>query len=110
VSPVDGLVQDLGLVDDNLFQVRWEYRGGKPLDAHTGTQIKHHQYAVEELLGSSLPTLPSHQQWYYAIVYLRPGGYHHFHSPVDWLIDRQLHITGQKPPHCQRLDGCMHEC
>eukprot|EP00730_Choanoeca_flexa_P000274 TRINITY_DN10125_c0_g1_i4.p1 TRINITY_DN10125_c0_g1~~TRINITY_DN10125_c0_g1_i4.p1 ORF type:complete len:327 (+),score=22.00 TRINITY_DN10125_c0_g1_i4:261-1241(+) len=80
VSPVDGVIQAIGALHDGCLR------------------IKHHRYYPHELLGASLPDIPGHHQWYYAILYLRPGGYHHFHSPANWYISRQLHITGTLCP------------
>lgn len=31
---------------------------------------------------------------YHIILYLAPGDYHHFHSPVDWNIHIQRHFPG----------------
>ena len=32
---------------------------------------------------------------YHCIIYLAPGDYHRFHSPVDWKIQHRRHFPGQ---------------
>lgn len=33
-------------------------------------------------------------QLYFAVVYLSPGDYHHYHSPVDWVCKLRRHFPG----------------
>lgn len=37
---------------------------------------------------------PSDTQLYFAVVYLAPGDYHHYHSPVDWVCKLRRHFPG----------------
>ncbi|KAM3529967.1 hypothetical protein NHJ13051_001574 [Beauveria bassiana] len=42
---------------------------------------------------------------YYAVIYLAPGDYHRFHSPVNWVVERRRHFAGELysvSPYLQR--------
>lgn len=34
------------------------------------------------------------RQFYHIVLYLAPGDYHHFHSPVDWSVLVRRHFPG----------------
>jgi phosphatidylserine decarboxylase len=43
---------------------------------------------------------------YYAVVYLAPGDYHRFHSPVSWVCSSRRHFAGELysvSPYVQRI-------
>ena len=52
---------------------------------------------------------------YYIVVYLAPGDYHRFHSPVSWVVESRRHFAGELysvSPYLQRtLPGlfCLNE-
>ena len=69
-------------------------------------QVKGVTYKVEHFLGTRLLEMvrercgkPEMQRCkrslYHVILYLAPGDYHHFHSPVDWDICIQRHFPGK---------------
>lgn len=42
---------------------------------------------------------------YYVVIYLAPGDYHRFHSPVPWVVERRRHFAGELfsvSPYLQR--------
>ena len=42
---------------------------------------------------------------YYMVVYLAPGDYHRFHSPVSWVVEKRRHFAGELfsvSPYLQR--------
>lgn len=42
---------------------------------------------------------------YYFVVYLAPGDYHRFHSPVSWVVEKRRHFAGELfsvSPYLQR--------
>lgn len=42
-----------------------------------------------------LPDLGGDKQLYYAVIYLAPGDYHRFHSPVNWVTQIRRHYVGE---------------
>lgn len=51
----------------------------------------------------STPEVPT--TLYYCVVYLAPGDYHRFHSPVSWVVESRRHFAGELysvSPYLQR--------
>ncbi len=54
---------------------------------------------------SPFNTTSSPSRLYYAVVYLAPGDYHRFHSPVSWVCTSRRHFAGELysvSPYVQR--------
>lgn len=78
-------------------------------------QVKGVTYRVERFLGAEVKTIAddpngvvedtahdrvgpstgSGTSLYHVILYLAPGDYHHFHSPVDWHVVIRRHFPGK---------------
>lgn len=100
VSPADGTVLHMGSAKDGLLE-----------------QVKGITYAIESFLGPitwkedaykdgldyQQALLHHHDpasgqnatDLYYAVIYLAPGDYHRFHSPVEWTIKYRRHFPGK---------------
>ena len=51
----------------------------------------------------SPPKIPT--ALYYVVIYLAPGDYHRFHSPVSWVVEKRRHFAGELysvSPYLQR--------
>jgi phosphatidylserine decarboxylase len=77
VSPVDGRISQLGLVD-----------AGRCL------QAKGIWYSVEKLLGDARAAL-RFEGGHYAAIYLSPKDYHRFHAPVAGRITGYTYLPGE---------------
>ncbi|TPX19266.1 phosphatidylserine decarboxylase 1 [Coccidioides immitis] len=52
-----------------------------------------------------MPKPASNRALYYVVVYLAPGDYHRFHSPVPWVVESRRHFAGELfsvSPYLQR--------
>lgn len=93
ISPVDGRVVHYGFVDE---------------DNSTIEQVKGVSYSLNDFAGNN-PALQEVIQkmrenqskngdtnLYYCVLYLAPGDYHGYHSPVDWTIHDRVHFPGDR--------------
>jgi phosphatidylserine decarboxylase len=82
VSPVDGTVLITGKINSGEEMIK---------------QIKNVSYSVNALLGDRDTKYSSSKEkkLYYAVIYLAPGDYHRFHSPVSWQISNLRHFAGE---------------
>jgi len=92
VAPCDGKVLHFG-----------------PVDVHRGLveQVKGVTYSLTAFLGSYFNTTPHtvpfgqpinevcSKRLYQCVMYLAPGDYHGFHSPVHWTVNRRRHFPGE---------------
>lgn len=101
VSPVDGKILHVGSADvGELSSVLLE-------------QVKGVTYSLQEFVGPFPDGFPrkewaagmkgaaptsSDRKLQTIVLYLAPGDYHHFHSPVEWEITQQRHFPGNLMP------------
>ena len=53
-------------------------------------------YPIQDFLGFSPPKLLSEDKQLLQItMYLAPGDYHCFHSPLDWTVEQRKHFKGK---------------
>ncbi|KAG7664252.1 PSD1 [[Candida] subhashii] len=72
-------------------------------DEHDGTalgeraSISKELAVAEDLAPTPLESLKisKHKQLYFAVIYLAPGDYHHFHSPTSWVTTLRRHFIGE---------------
>uniref|UniRef100_K3WWC6 Phosphatidylserine decarboxylase proenzyme, mitochondrial n=1 Tax=Globisporangium ultimum (strain ATCC 200006 / CBS 805.95 / DAOM BR144) TaxID=431595 RepID=K3WWC6_GLOUD len=94
VSPVDGTVASIGVVDASSPEVP------------TLEQIKGARYRLDEFLGSVPSFFSSDKQkptdinkkMYHCVLYLAPGDYHRIHAPIDWQVAERRHFPGNLFP------------
>jgi len=83
-------------------------------------QVKGVTYMLEEFIGALayLKTRVENDEkrcLQTVVLYLAPGDYHHFHSPVDWTISQRRHFPGTllpvRPWAVEQIPGlyCMNE-
>jgi len=93
VSPADGKILHFGEIEEDTVE-----------------QIKGITYDLSDFFGEDLHRLrkerrnldtdPSraHKKLYHCVIYLAPGDYHGFHSPVQWSITDRRHFPGHLFP------------
>ena len=66
-------------------------------------QVKGVSYQLDHFLGknnltpdqTSYTPHNSNNRLYQCVLYLAPGDYHCFHSPVDWTVETRKHFPGE---------------
>jgi len=96
VSPSDGKVMHFGLVRDNrMEQVKGvsyslqTFLGPNSWQNNHNTSLVPNEIYQNNLLQNNANNL------YHCIIYLAPGDYHCFHSPVDWELQFRRHFSGE---------------
>ncbi|KAL4880977.1 phosphatidylserine decarboxylase-domain-containing protein [Aspergillus karnatakaensis] len=79
-------------------------------DASTESQATSEAQVREDLARGDgtpwyAPKSTSNNALYYVVIYLAPGDYHRFHSPVPWVVESRRHFAGELfsvSPYLQR--------
>lgn len=77
VSPVDGTISQLGLIDD-----------------HHILQAKGHRFTTTELVGGDAALAAQFRDGSFANLYLSPREYHRLHMPCDGRLKRMIYVPG----------------
>jgi phosphatidylserine decarboxylase len=77
VSPVDGAISQLGLIDD-----------------HHILQAKGHRFTTTELIGGGAALAEKFRHGSFANLYLSPRDYHRLHMPCDGQLVRMIYVPG----------------
>lgn len=79
------------------------------MDASTTSELTSEAKVKADLaLGDGRPWYApraSNNALYYCVIYLAPGDYHRFHSPVSWVVESRRHFAGELysvSPYLQR--------
>ncbi|KAF2469735.1 phosphatidylserine decarboxylase [Lindgomyces ingoldianus] len=99
----------------NLFSGPWP-NAGNPSEMPTD-QSTHPTASSEAEVRADLALSEASRPWwapastitptslYYCVIYLAPGDYHRFHSPVSWVVESRRHFAGELysvSPYLQR--------
>ncbi|OAL56326.1 phosphatidylserine decarboxylase [Pyrenochaeta sp. DS3sAY3a] len=99
----------------NLFSGPWP-KDGKPAEMPTD-QSTPATASSEAEVRADLALSEAQRPWwapasiktptalYYCVIYLAPGDYHRFHSPVSWVVESRRHFAGELfsvSPYLQR--------
>lgn len=80
VSPVDGVLEDIGKIDGNSL-----------------IYVKNKTYSISEMLGSS-DRARKYAEGTYMILYLSPAHYHRIHSPINAKIMNRYSLGSKSYP------------
>jgi phosphatidylserine decarboxylase len=80
ISPVDAVIEDIGIIDDRQEIV-----------------VKGKRYSISEMLGSAA-IAEKYLNGLFIILYLSPSHYHRIHSPISGVVTRQWSLGGKSYP------------
>ena len=98
-SPADGKVLHLGKVDGGLVEqvkgVTYSLRDflGPPTWKDTNNNLTDSDQSIKTYHESV--KCQQDTELYHCVIYLAPGDYHGFHSPVEWKILHRRHFPGK---------------
>lgn len=123
LSPCDGLLINCGTVDQHTGQIHQVKGVTFSLRAFLGSYFasplhafpaKAEDVLAEEGVVSPALTLGAEMpsRLHFCVLYLAPGDYHGFHSPVDWKVTERRHFPGEllsvNPFFVNCLSGLFH--
>ncbi|SCW04007.1 LAFE_0H03862g1_1 [Lachancea fermentati] len=82
----------------HLQEIKYKEEGDKSLESASpsGTKIvKLLGQLSTHYLSKATNTDPTNTQLFFAVIYLAPGDYHHYHSPVNWVCKLRRHFPGE---------------
>ncbi|KAF2265242.1 phosphatidylserine decarboxylase [Lojkania enalia] len=99
----------------NLFSGPWP-KDGQPAEMPADQSTRPTDSSVAEVRADLALSEENRPWWapastktptalYYCVVYLAPGDYHRFHSPVSWVVESRRHFAGELysvSPYLQR--------
>lgn len=79
--------------------IKFENEGDKTVDEYNTPSISKTMKLLTEVSPNfpsytSSMTGPEETNLYFAVIYLAPGDYHHFHSPINWVCRLRRHFPG----------------
>ncbi|CCF56180.1 hypothetical protein KAFR_0A07460 [Kazachstania africana CBS 2517] len=92
-------VEDEDRIDDvSTHVINFEIEGDKSLQKYSSSESKTltllNELSLNTVLSADEKSEPKNTKLFFAVIYLSPGDYHHYHSPVDWVCNTRRHFPG----------------
>eukprot|EP00753_Platysulcus_tardus_P005211 PLAT12996.1.p1 GENE.PLAT12996.1~~PLAT12996.1.p1 ORF type:complete len:439 (-),score=125.67 PLAT12996.1:53-1369(-) len=103
LSPVDGTIRAVGRLDHHGWSAAALPTGDDSKPAVSPPlggwveQVKGIRYHLRDMLRQEVRAKPGNAI-HHIVIYLAPGDYHRFHSPVDWQARTATHVAGELLP------------